>query len=80
MIYNDRGMCHYKQVNFNLAVDDYTRAVGLDPSLACAYYNRATIHYRLLAGQSSGSSEREGGCWNEGAYSFSLLSVELEGW
>ncbi|XP_054157745.1 tetratricopeptide repeat protein 32-like [Oppia nitens] len=47
LIYNNRGFCYYKSVEFNLAADDYTRAVELDPRLAVAYYNRGTIHYRM---------------------------------
>ncbi|XP_050691802.1 uncharacterized protein LOC126983220 isoform X2 [Eriocheir sinensis] len=59
MIYNERGLCQYKMVCFDEAVEDYTNAVRLNPSLAAAYYSRATINYRLLAGYLHGSSERE---------------------
>lgn len=59
MIYNERGLCQYKMVCFDEAVEDYTNAVRLNPSLAAAYYSRATINYRLLAGYLRGSSERE---------------------
>lgn len=65
IIYNECGLCRYKLVCFDEAVADYTRAVELDPSLAAAYYNRGTIHYRLLAGHPSSSSGREGRYWNE---------------
>ena len=47
LLYNERGFVYYKCVEFNLAADDYTTAIQLDPSLDIAYYNRGTIHYRM---------------------------------
>lgn len=61
-LYNDRGLCRYLQVSFDDAVEDYTQALKLDPSLAVARYNRATIYYRLFASCLRGSHEREGKC------------------
>lgn len=58
-IYNDRGQCRYKQVHFDEAVEDYTKAISLDPTLAAAYYNKGTIHYRLCAARSQGTGERQ---------------------
>ncbi|XP_063840332.1 uncharacterized protein LOC135089062 isoform X2 [Scylla paramamosain] len=58
-LYNERGVCRYKQVYFDDAVEDYSQALKLDPSLAAAYYNRATIYYRLFAAYPKGSHERE---------------------
>ena len=34
-------------VDFYRAKEDFDEAVRLDPSLAVAYYNRATIQYRM---------------------------------
>ena len=59
-LYNERGVSRYKQVFFDEAVEDYTQALKLNPALAPAYYNRATINYRLLAQHPKGSQEREG--------------------
>lgn len=76
MIYNERGLCQYKMVCFDEAVEDFTNAVRLNPSLGAAYYSRATINYRLLAGYPHGSSEREGGYWHaEKAVCSPLLQV-----
>ncbi|CAG2165476.1 unnamed protein product [Oppiella nova] len=47
VLYNNRGFLYYRAIEFNLAADDYTRALRLDPCLAIALYNRATIHYRM---------------------------------
>ncbi|CAG2110728.1 unnamed protein product [Medioppia subpectinata] len=47
ILYNNRGFLYYKDIEFNLAADDYTRAIQSDPSLGIAFYNRATIHYRM---------------------------------
>ncbi|KAG0710305.1 Caspase-14 [Chionoecetes opilio] len=58
-IHNERGVCRYKLVYFDEAVQDYTQALALNPALAAAYYHRATIHYRLLAGHPKGSSRRQ---------------------
>lgn len=51
------------QVYFDEAVEDYTKAIQLDPTLAAAYYNRGTVHYRLYAAKSPGTGERQGQCW-----------------
>ena len=45
--YNTRGQIRYLWVDFDEAVQDYTRAVQLDPGLAEAFYNRGQVHYRL---------------------------------
>jgi tetratricopeptide (TPR) repeat protein len=45
--FNNRGHAKYMQVDFDRAVEDYDRAVELDPTLAAARYNRATIKYRM---------------------------------
>ncbi|CAB4066479.1 unnamed protein product [Lepeophtheirus salmonis] len=44
---NDRGHAKYMQVDFTSALKDYDQAIQLCPSLAIAYYNRATIKYRM---------------------------------
>ncbi|XP_045118276.1 uncharacterized protein LOC123508576 isoform X2 [Portunus trituberculatus] len=58
-LYNERGVCRYKQVYFDDAIEDYSQALKLNPSLAAAHYNRATIYYRLFASYPRGSHERE---------------------
>ncbi|KAL0273726.1 UNVERIFIED_CONTAM: hypothetical protein PYX00_006335 [Menopon gallinae] len=35
------------KVDFDDAIEDYTKAISLDPGLAVAYYNRGTVLYRL---------------------------------
>ncbi|XP_021371502.1 tetratricopeptide repeat protein 32-like [Mizuhopecten yessoensis] len=47
LAYNNRGFLRYLRVDFDEAIEDYTRSVSLDPDLAVTYYNRGTIHYRL---------------------------------
>ena len=44
---NNRGHLRYLTVDFHGAVQDYTVAIQLDPSLAVSYYNRGQIHYRM---------------------------------
>ncbi len=38
--YNKQGWEHYKKFAFNLAIDDFTRAIELNPKYAQAYYRR----------------------------------------
>ncbi|XP_060068148.1 tetratricopeptide repeat protein 32-like [Ylistrum balloti] len=47
LAYNNRGYLRYLRVDFDEAVEDFTKGINLDPGLAVAYYNRGTIHYRL---------------------------------
>jgi len=47
LIYNNRGHARYMQVEFYTAKDDYDEALQLDPQLAPAHYNRATILHRM---------------------------------
>ena len=47
MEYNNEGLRKYKQVDFDDAIDDYTKAIELDPRLAAAWFNRGTVLYRL---------------------------------
>ncbi|XP_046990853.1 uncharacterized protein LOC124595963 isoform X3 [Schistocerca americana] len=51
LAYNNRGHIRYLQVNFDGAIEDYDKAIAIDPDLAVAYYNRGTVFYRLEAGQ-----------------------------
>ena len=41
------GHAKYMQVRFEDAVADYDEALGLDPDLAVAFFNRGTIKYRM---------------------------------
>uniref|UniRef100_A0A6B0UTD7 Uncharacterized protein n=1 Tax=Ixodes ricinus TaxID=34613 RepID=A0A6B0UTD7_IXORI len=47
LAYNDRGHIHYRLIEFDEAVDDYTEALKYNDCLAAAYYNRGTVHYRM---------------------------------
>ncbi|XP_049854365.1 uncharacterized protein LOC126335302 isoform X1 [Schistocerca gregaria] len=47
LAYNNRGHIRYLQVNFDGAIEDYDKAIAIDPDLAVAYYNRGTVFYRL---------------------------------
>ena len=44
--YNERGFTKYLFVDFDGAIDDYTKAIELK-ELAVYYYNRGLVHYRL---------------------------------
>lgn len=46
-VYNSRGHIRYLWVDFDEAIEDYTKAIQYDSSLAVAYYNRGQIHYRM---------------------------------
>ena len=46
-VYNTRGHIKYLWVDFNEAIEDYTAAIVMDPSLAAAFYNRGQVHYRM---------------------------------
>ena len=45
-IYYDRGNLYASRKDYAKAVDDYTRAIELDPNLAEAYYNRGLTRIR----------------------------------
>ena len=41
----NRGVEHRQQGNFDLAIEEYTKAIALDPQLATAYSNRGRAYY-----------------------------------
>lgn len=45
--YNNRGQCHYLQVDFYKAIDDYTDSIKCYPDNTTALYNLAQVKYRL---------------------------------
>jgi len=47
LAYNNRGHAKYKLVCFDAAIEDYNRSIYYQPNLAIAYYNRATVFYRM---------------------------------
>lgn len=47
LAYNNRGHLRYLCVDFDDAIDDYTKAVEYNENLAVAFYNRGQIYYRL---------------------------------
>lgn len=47
LAYNDRGHIHYRLIEFDEAIEDYTEALRYNDRLAAAYYNRGTVHYRM---------------------------------
>ncbi len=46
-LYYNRGNVYVEQHNLTHAIEDYTRAIRLDPNLAEAYYNRGLAHLAL---------------------------------
>jgi tetratricopeptide (TPR) repeat protein len=47
LAYNNRGHLRYLSVDFDEAIEDYTKALEYNQKLAVAFYNRGQIHYRL---------------------------------
>ncbi|KAK8756798.1 hypothetical protein V5799_000503 [Amblyomma americanum] len=47
LAYNERGQMHYRMIEFDKAVEDYTEAIHYCDKLAAAYFNRGTIRYRM---------------------------------
>lgn len=47
LAYNNRGHLKYLSVDFDEAIDDYTKALECNQQLTLAFYNRGQIHYRL---------------------------------
>lgn len=47
LVYNNRGHAKYMQVEFYTAKEDFDMATSLNPELGSAFYNRATILYRM---------------------------------
>ena len=43
-IYNLRGNMYYKKGQIDKAIDDYTRAIEINPGFATAYYNRGSAY------------------------------------
>jgi len=46
-VYNSRGLARYLQVEFELAIEDFSKAIELNASVANFYYNRGLIEFRL---------------------------------
>ena len=40
LAYYNRGYVHFAKQNYGLAIDDYSRAIALDPGMGLAYNNR----------------------------------------
>ena len=47
--YNERGYIQYLRVDFDSAIDDYSKAIALNEDFTVAYYNRGLVQYRLGA-------------------------------
>ena len=45
--FNNRGQCHYLQVDFYKAIADYSESLTYNPANTTALYNRAQVKYRL---------------------------------
>lgn len=45
--YNNRGVYYMNKKNFVQAIDDFSKAIGLDRKYSLAYYNRGVIYSRL---------------------------------
>ena len=53
MILNNRGSAHVLLGEFDKAIDDFNRAIDLDPDYARAHYNRASAYLGKLDYQSA---------------------------
>lgn len=47
--FNERGYIQYLRVDFQSAIDDYSKAIALNEDFTVAYYNRGLVQYRLGA-------------------------------
>ena len=45
--YFDRGVSKYELQDYRGAIQDYSKAIELDPSFADAYFNRGLVKYAL---------------------------------
>jgi tetratricopeptide (TPR) repeat protein len=43
--YNNRGWANYKLFQYDKAIDDFTKAIEIDPAYALAIYNRGKVYY-----------------------------------
>ena len=50
MAFNNRGTVYAKLLQDDHALDDFNRAINLDPDYAEAYYNRSVIYRRHAEG------------------------------
>ena len=46
MLFNERGEVYEASGNYDQAIKDYDRAIGLDPSSALVFGNRCSVHYK----------------------------------
>ena len=46
-VYSSRGFCYYKLKKYNLALDDFNRAIRMDPDYASAYQKRGVLKKML---------------------------------
>ena len=47
LAFNNRGQAKYFRVDFDGAIEDFTKSILLCSDLHMAYYNRGLIHYRM---------------------------------
>ena len=52
-LYYNRGNVYAQSADYVHAIEDYTKAISLDPHLAEAYYNRGLAHFALKHQQES---------------------------
>ena len=60
--FNERGYIQYLRVDFQSAIDDYSKAIALDADFTVAYYNRGLVQYRLGALTCVRSVKAKGRC------------------
>jgi Flp pilus assembly protein TadD len=44
VVYKNRGIAYVEKDEYNLAIDDYTKAISLEPNFADAYYKRCIAY------------------------------------
>ena len=62
MAYSNRGLDYYdNKGQYDKAIEDYNRAIALDPNYASAYFNRG-LAYEMLGNKSMAISDYRKAC------------------
>jgi lipoprotein NlpI len=46
-IYNSRGLAYYGKSEFANAIEDFTKAIELNPRQSTVYFNRSVAYYEI---------------------------------